>query len=731
MNSSERLSRDHIQALIEARHEDPFSVLGPRVAGNGLIVRALFPDADAVTAIDAETGDALAELERAHDDGLFEGRIEHADIDTRYRYRVRWNDDVAEFEDTYRFGPVLSDYDLWLLGEGTHRRPFERLGAHPRTLDGVVGVAFAVWAPGARRVSVVGDFNLWDGRRHPMRFRHGNGLWELFVPDIGLGERYQYEIVGADGTLLPLKADPYGFAAELRPARASIVAQLPPSAAPIDGARAKANARDAAISFYEVHLGSWMRPEDQASRYLDYREIADRLVPYVLDMGFTHIELLPISEYPFDGSWGYQPVGLYAPTRRFGSPEAFRELVDRCHEAGIGVLMDWVPGHFPTDDHGLGGFDGTHLYEHADPRQGFHRDWDTLIFNYGRHEVRNYLIGNALYWLERFDIDGLRVDAVASMLYLDYSREAGDWVPNRHGGNENLEAIAFLRELNRVIGTERPGAMMVAEESTAWPGVTQPPEDDGLGFHYKWNMGWMNDSLDYMTLDPVYRAHHQNEITFSLVYAFDENFILPLSHDEVVHGKGSILGRMPGDDWQRFANLRVYYGFMYTHPGKKLLFMGDEFAQEREWDHDAGLDWALLDADSHAGVAALVADLNQLYRDVPALHHGDCDPSGFAWIDHQDHAQSVMSFRRLGPGAADIAVCVFNLTPTVRYDYDIGVPPAPQGYRVVMNTDAARYGGSGAGPADTVKTSPTPAHGLDHSIALTLPPLAAVVLVPI
>ncbi|HET7314781.1 1,4-alpha-glucan branching protein GlgB [Salinisphaera sp.] len=731
MTTKPTLNREHIRALVAARHGDPFSVLGPQSYRAGeTILRALLPEAEHVAAVDPETGATLAELARIHDDGLFEGVLADAGANPRYRLRVTWGGHTVDIDDPYRFAPIIGDYDLWLLAEGTHHRPFECLGAHPTAIDAVAGVRFAVWAPGARRVSVVGDFNHWDGRRHPMRLRHGAGVWELFVPGVAIGALYQYEIVGAGGELLPLKADPYGFAAELRPARASVVAELPPPAPPLSADRRAANAREAPITVYEVHLGSWARSNQGADQYLTYAEIAERLVPYVRDLGFTHVELLPVSEYPFDGSWGYQPVGLYAPTSRFGTPADFRALIEACHDAGLGVILDWVPAHFPADAHGLARFDGTHLYEHADPRQGFHRDWNTLIFNYGRNEVCNYLIGNALYWLERFGVDGLRVDAVASMLYLDYSREADDWVPNIHGGNENLEAISFLRELNHIVGTERPGAIMIAEESTAWPGVTRPPHDGGLGFHYKWNLGWMNDSLEYMRRDPAHRGHHQNEITFSLVYAFDENFILPLSHDEVVHGKGSILARMPGDDWQRFANLRAYYGFMFTHPGKKLLFMGDEFAQPDEWNHTRGLDWAAAETPPHGAVRALVAELNACYRDTPALHGADCAHDGFRWIDHSDHAQSVFAFVRQTRAADDVAVCVFNFTPVVRHGYRIGVPAAA-GYRETLNTDAQRFGGSGVANEAPIATIEQAAHGFEQSIALTLPPLAALILQPV
>ena len=731
MSRQETIERNAIEAVVQGHHDDPFSFLGLQQAPRGgLVIRAFLPAARRVALVEAATGAELVELECRHDEGFFEGRLPEREDRFRYWLRVDWQGTERDLEDPYRFPPMLSDYDIWLLGEGTHRRPFEQLGAHPMsTEDGVHGVRFAVWAPMAKRVSVVGDFNCWDERRHPMRLRRECGVWELFIPELAAGVRYKYDILGADGHRQPQKADPYGFAAEYRPATASIVAELPPAMPPLSGKRAEANGLSAPLSIYEVHPASWQLPDDPERTYLQWTELAARLIPYVRDMGFTHIEFMPVMEYPYDGSWGYQPVGLYAPSARFGPPQGFREFVKACHEEGIGVLLDWVPGHFPSDAHGLGTFDGSHLYEHADPRQGFHRDWNTLIFNYGRNEVRNYLVGNALYWLERYGIDGLRVDAVASMLYLDYSREDGDWVPNREGGRENLEAIDFLQSLNRIVGTERPGAIMVAEESTAWPQVTQPPDVGGLGFHYKWNMGWMNDSLQYMGYDPLYRKHHHNELTHSTIYAFDENFVLPLSHDEVVHGKGSILDRMPGDDWQRFANVRAYYGLMYAHPGKKLLFMGNEFGQLAEWDYESGLDWHLLEQPLNAGVQGLVRELNELYRLEPALHGGDCQPSGFEWIDHQDAAQSVISFLRRSPADGSMILVVCNMTPVVHYDYRIGAPVAGR-YHERLNTDAARFGGSGVHNPETLATASESCHGRPQSLALTLPPLATLFLEP-
>jgi 1,4-alpha-glucan branching enzyme len=614
--------------------------------------------------------------------------------------------------------------DVWLLGEGTHRRPFEVLGAHPRSMDGVPGTAFAVWAPNAIRVSVVGDFNHWDGRRHPMRLRRECGVWELFLPGVGLGAAYKFELLDRDGQLLPQKADPYARAAEMRPATASIVAPLPPVLPPAPGRQA-ANALDAPVSIYEVHLGSWRRKPEEGNRWLSWDELADELLPYAQDMGFTHLELLPISEHPFDGSWGYQTLGLYAPTARFGPPQGLQRFIERAHAAGLGVILDWVPAHFPTDTHGLSRFDGTALFEYADPREGFHNDWNTLIYNFGRSEVRNFLVGNALYWVERFGVDGLRVDAVASMLYRDYSRKAGEWVPNVHGGRENLEAIALLQRVNEVIGSECPQAVTLAEESTAFPGVSRPTDAGGLGFHYKWNMGWMHDTLQYMGRDPIHRPYHHGEMTFGLVYAFTENFVLPLSHDEVVHGKGSLLARMPGDAWQQFANLRAYYGFLWGHPGKKLLFMGGEFAQGREWNHDASLDWHQLQDDRHAGVQRLVRDLNHLYRSSPALYTQDFGPAGFEWVAHDEARRSLLAFVRHGRGGEQMLV-VCNFAPVVHHALRCGVPAVGR-WVERLNTDSRHYGGSDVGtPLGECTSEPVPSHGQAHSVVLNLPPLATV-----
>jgi 1,4-alpha-glucan branching enzyme len=716
-----------VERLLGAAHDDPFAVLGPHAdAAGSLALRVLAPGARAVRATDPAGERELAELGARDARGFFEGELPAGSRDA-YRLRIDWSDGTRTLiDDPYRFPPVLGELDVWLLAEGTHLRPIEALGAAPCVHAGVAGTRFAVWAPSAARVSVVGEFNAWDGRWHPMRLRRECGVWELFLPGVGEGALYRYEIRARDGTLLPLKADPCALRAELRPATASIVSGLP-ARLPPDETRRRANAADAPISIYEVHAGSWRRPAGDPGGFLDWNALADALLPYVADLGFTHVELLPISEHPFDGSWGYQPTGMYAPSARFGEPAGLRRFVERAHALGLGVLLDWVPAHFPDDAHGLARFDGSALYEHADPREGRHPDWGTVVFNFGRTEVRNFLIGNALYWLERYGVDGLRVDAVASMLYRDYSRPAGQWLPNVHGGRENLEAIDFLQRLNTVLGAERPQAVTIAEESTAFAGVSRPVHEGGLGFHYKWNMGWMNDTLAYVGRDPVHRSHHQRELTFGLTYAFNERFVLPLSHDEVVHGKGSLLGRMPGDRWQRFANLRAYLGYMYGHPGKKLLFMGGEFGQWREWNHDGELDWALLDDPAHAGVQRLVRDLNRLYRELPALHALDTEPAGFEWLAHDDAGGSVIAFVRRDRGAGQVAV-VCNFTPVVRHGYRIGVP-APGAWRERINTDSAHYGGSNVGaPWGVLDAQPVPAHGRGWSIVLTLPPLAAVFL---
>ena len=719
----------HAAALARAEHGDPFAVLGPHPDGQRTSIRAYQPGARSVSVVDPVSGEVLARLDRRPGSDLFEGTVPR-EWPFSYRLRVEGDHDAAEIEDPYRFPPILGEVDVYLLAEGRHLRLYEKLGAHPSTHEGVEGTSFAVWAPSARSVSVVGSFNGWDGRRHPMRKRIECGVWELFLPGVGAGEPYKFEIKGPQGELLPLKADPVALRSERPPATASITHGLPRREWQDAGwlrRRAGTSGRDAPISVYECHLGSWMRGD--GNRYLTYDELAERLVPYVKEMGFTHLELLPVSEFPFDGSWGYQPIGLFAPTSRFGTPEQFAAFVDRCHREGIGVIIDWVPGHFPTDAHGLARFDGTHLYEHADPRQGFHRDWNTLIYNYGRTEVTNFLIANGLFWLDQYHVDALRVDAVASMLYLDYSREPGDWVPNRFGGNENLEAIEFLKRLNELAFADYPGATTIAEESTSWPGVSRPTYLGGLGFGYKWNMGWMHDSLEYITKDPIHRRWHHHQLTFGLLYAFSENFVLPLSHDEVVHGKGSLWGKMPGDEWQKAANLRAYFGFMWGHPGKKLLFMGGEFGQHREWNHDSSLDWHLLENRRHSGIQSLVRDLNAAYRTHPALHERDCEPEGFEWIESNDNENCVFAFLRRGkPGSAPVIV-VNNFTPIVRYDYRVGVPE-PGHYRELLNTDSEIYGGSNVGNYGGVMAEPVPWHGRPYSVRLTLPPLATLYLQP-
>lgn len=707
---------------------DPFSVLGMHEEDGGLIVRVFLPGASSIAVVDRASGEVIAVLPKQNASGLFAGAIERA-RPFPYRLRVITPSGVVEIEDAYRFGSMLGEIDIDLLAAGSHFRSYNKLGAHPIALDGVEGVGFAVWAPNARSVSVVGRFNEWDRRCHPMRLRPEAGVWEIFIPGLAAGESYNYDITGPAGERLPLKADPCGFFAEHPPATASIVHD-PGHFAWHDqewmARREQANAHDAPIAIYEVHLGSWQRHGD--GRYLSYRELADTLVPYVRDLGFTHIELLPISEHPMDGSWGYQPLGLFAPTSRFGTPDEFRHFVQCCHAADIGVLIDWVAGHFPSDPHGLGFFDGTHLYDHADARLGLHPDWNTLIYDFGRREVAAFLISNALFWIAEFHIDGLRVDAVSSMLYLDYSRKDGEWVPNKFGGRENLEAIAFLRRLNEVLCTEGGGAITIAEESTAWPMVSRPADTGGLGFGYKWNLGWMHDTLRYMITEPQHRRYYHGDLIFGFLYGFSENFVLSLSHDEVVHGKRSILGRMPGDRWRRFANLRAYYGFMWCHPGKKSLFMGAEFGQEREWDHDGSLDWQLLDDPIHRGVQQLVRDLNRIYRTEAALHRLDASADGFAWIEADDSERSCLAFLRRGLDPREIAVIVCNFTPEPRLGYRIGVPWAGR-YVECLNTDATEYGGSGMGNWGEVQAEPVPSHGHSQSVMLTLPPLSTTIFV--
>jgi len=718
-----------VEAIVEGRHDDPFSFLGMHQTATGICVRAMLPAAQEMAVVESATGKIAAKGVRTHRDGLFVATSADRREPFRYRLRISSGAVQTEFDDVYRFSPVLGELDIYLLVEGNHLASYQKLGAHPVIHEGTEGVAFALWAPNARRVSVVGDFNAWDGRRMPMRRREASGFWELFVPGLRPGRLYKYEILGAGGRLQPLKADPHAERSERPPGTASVVAE-PSRHIWHDGAwmaeRWRSNDRESPIAIYEVHLGSWRRNLAEHGRYLTYRELAGQLVPYVQDMGFTHIEILPVAEYPFDGSWGYQPISLFAPTSRYGAPDDFRAFVEACHVAGLGLLLDWVPGHFPNDPHGLGRFDGTALYEHADPRQGIHPDWNTLIYNYGRREVANFLLSSALYWLREFHIDGIRVDAVASMLYLDYSRREGEWIPNTFGGRENLDAISFLRRLNELVFGEGTGATSVAEESTAWPMVSRPVYIGGLGFGFKWNMGWMHDTLHYMSADPIYRKYHHNDLTFGLLYAYHENFILPLSHDEMVHGKGSLINKMAGDRWQRFANLRACLAYMWTQPGKKLLFMGAEFAQEREWNHDIGLDWQLLADPAHEGVRRLVRDLNFLYRNTLALHRLDCDPDGFRWIDVANSAESIISYVRRGPDPHDLALVVCNFTPVPREDYRIGVP-RPGRYRECINTDATEYGGTGVGNAGEVHAEPHPAHGHHQSVRIRLPPLGALI----
>ena len=716
------LSAAAIHAIITGTHGDPFGVLGIHEVAGTDVLRAFVPDADRVEVISPE-GATLATLERRHDAGFFEGPVPGR---PRYLLRAARGDDRWTIDDPYAYSPVLGPMDDWLLGEGTHAHLYDRLGAHLMTHEGSTGVHFALWAPNARRVSVVGNFNRWDGRRHVMRRRHGTGVWEIFIPGLGEGTMYKYELTSAAGRLMPLKSDPVGFGAELRPSTASVVRDTEHFVWNDEAwmrSRAAVEVRRAPMAAYEVHLGSWQRGDQ--GQWLTYDELADRLVPYVKAMGFTHLELMPVNEHPLDKSWGYQPVGMFAPTARFGEPAAFARFVDRCHVEGIGVIIDWVPAHFPVDAHGLARFDGTALYEHEDPRLGFHPDWNTAIYNFGRSEVCNFLIASALFWLDRYHIDGLRVDAVASMLYLDYSRKDGEWIPNQFGGRENLEAVAFLRRMNEAVYGRFPGAFTIAEESTAWPAVSRPTFDGGLGFGLKWNMGWMHDTLDYMSEDPVHRRWHHNKMTFGMMYAFTENFVLPLSHDEVVHGKGSLLARFPGDAWRKFAGLRAYLAFTWAYPGKKLLFMGGEFGQGREWDFDGSLDWPLLDVAWHRGVQALTKDCNRLMRAERALHERDCESEGFRWIVVDDAAASVFAWVRQGGEGARPLVVISNLTPIPRPAYRLGLPLRGR-WTEVLNTDAGAYGGSNTGNSGGIVATEQTSHGYPCSAELTIPPLATI-----
>jgi len=721
---AEKISHDEIQAVVSGRNANPFAFLGIHQYGKEFVARAFMPGAETVE-VESLDGVSLGALKLVDGAGFFEGILK---TKTRQHLRLKAHNSSGSWDiiDPYCFGPVLGEIDDYLTAEGSHFDLYDKLGAHLITHEGVAGVHFAVWAPNAERVSVIGDFNNWDGRRNPMRKR-ATGVWEIFIPELKEGTTYKFELISG-GNKLPLKADPFAFAAELRPRTASRVWRTDGfkwnDAAYLE-ARAKRDARRSPMSIYEVHAGSWRRK--QGNTMLDYRELAEQLIPYVQWMGFTHIELMPISEHPFDPSWGYQPTGLFAPTSRFGRPDDFAYFVDKAHEAGIGVILDWVPAHFPTDEFGLAHFDGTALYEHQDPRRGFHPDWNTAIYNFGRTEVQNFLIANALFWLDRYHIDGLRVDAVASMLYLDYSRKSGEWVPNERGGNENLEAINFLKRMNEVCYAKHPGIVTIAEESTAFPGVSQPTSMGGLGFGFKWNMGFMHDTLEYLQRDPVHRKFHHNDLTFGLLYAFTENFVLPLSHDEVVHGKGSLLRKMAGDDWQKFAALRAYYAFMWAYPGKKLLFMGQEFAQWDEWSENKSLDWNLNEFAPHKGVQALLRDLNQLYASRPALYARDCEAEGFKWLIGDDQANSVFAWVRYSGGKENPIVVIANLTPVPREDYEIPLPAAGRWHERI-NTDAAHYAGSGKGNAGVVNGLASPRGGWPASGRLTLPPMATLIL---
>ena len=725
-------------SLLAGMNADPFGILGPHPVPAGWAIRFFMPwaaEASIVFKNPAVSPAKIADAVKLRPEGLFEAvwPSNQPTAPEPGSYKIQGRTHAGEqFEifDPYAFPFFLSDFDLHLIGEGRHFDTYEKLGAHLHTIAGVPGTHFAVWAPAARRVSIVGGMNHWDGRVHPMRPRGSSGIWEIFLPEVGQGAIYKYEILGPDGNLLPLKADPYAFQAELRPNTGSVVANLDAHQWADSGwmaHRQQKNWLESAISIYEVHLGSWRRVPEDHNRWLTYRELSEQLIPYVKQLGYTHIELLPITEHPFDGSWGYQTLGYYAATSRFGTPADFMYFVDRCHQEGIGVFLDWTPAHFPRDTYGLSQFDGTHLFEHADPRQGAHPDWGTLVYNYGRNEVRNYLISNALFWLDKYHIDGLRVDAVASMLYLDYSRKEGEWVPNRFGGRENLDAVEFFKTMNTVAYERFPGILTIAEESTAWPGVSRPTYLGGLGFSLKWNMGWMNDTLRYFSANPIYRKYEHNKITFSLVYAFSENFVLPFSHDEVVHGKNSLLHKMPGDMWQQFANLRLLYAYQFMHPGKKLLFMGQEFGQREEWSEARSLDWHLLQWDSHRGIQRLVTDLNHLLSSEPALHEVDFHWQGFEWIDCNDGDNSVLSFLRNGKTEDNLIVVVINATPVVREGYIVGVPRAGF-YKEILNTDAGYYGGSNVGNAGGQNAANDPCQGRPNSLCLTLPPLAVVCL---
>jgi len=724
--------KDHIKLIINAEHWDPFIVLGMHeLKAGGITVRAFLPDADEAWVIDVNK-DKSYRMEKTNKAGLFEKKFEKIKDFFKYKIKVKTSDNhVYEFYDPYSFWPVLSDYDLYLIGEGSHYKKYEKVGAHVMEINGIRGVHFAVWAPNAKRVSVVGDFNNWDGRRHQMRVLGLSGVWEMFIPGLENGDIYKFEIKSKSNDIL-FKADPYAFYFEKRPKSASVVYDINEyqwNDQKWMEMRPKKNWLESPISVYEVHLGSWIRIPEEEERFLTYKELAEKFIPYIKEMGYTHIELLPVTEHPLDASWGYQTIGYFAPTSRHGTPSDFMYFIDKCHQNNIGVILDWAPAHFPRDAHGLGYFDGTCLYEHADPRKGEHKDWGTLIFNYGRNEVRNFLISNALFWLEKYHIDGLRVDAVASMIYLDYSRKEGEWLPNIFGGRENLEAIDFIKKFNEIVHQYHPGILTIAEESTAWAGVSRPTYLGGLGFSLKWNMGWMHDVLEYFSKDPVHRKYHHNNLTFSLLYAFTENFMLVLSHDEVVHGKSALLSKMPGDMWQKFANLRLLYGFMYGHPGKKLLFMGGELGQWDEWNHEHSIDWHLLRYEPHQKLQRYVRDLNRLYNSESSLYEVDFNYWGFEWMDFRDTEQSIISFMRKAKNPDDLLVVACNFTPLPRYKYRIGVP-RPGFYKEILNSDSSEYGGSNMGNSGGISAEEIKWHGRLYSISITLPPLAVVVFKP-
>jgi 1,4-alpha-glucan branching enzyme len=719
------LPPDEVDRFVGGEHADPFRVLGPHRVGDGLEIRVFRPDARRIDIVLDQHPEEPIAAQKIQQDGFFCAAVRNATRDLPYHIRVTaWDGSHYLTRDPYQYGPIMGEVDLHLFAEGQHWNIYDKFGAHLRTVGDATGVYFAVWAPNAQRVSVVGDFNGWDGRVNPMRKLIGSGVWELFLPGIKQGAHYKFEIRAQTGALL-LKSDPFAFFNQHGKSTASLVYDLERYRWNDGGwmeSRRTRNWPSSPISIYEVHLGSWGRKAEEGNRHLSYLELSETLLPYVLEMGYTHIEFLPVAEHPFEGSWGYQVTNYYAPTSRFGTPDEFRHFIDKCHQVGIGVILDWVPAHFPKDAHALAEFDGTHLYEHMDPRQGEQQDWGTLIFNFGRNEVRNFLIGNALFWLDKYHIDGLRVDAVASMLYLDYSRKPGQWIPNVYGGRENLDAVYFLKRFNEVCYERFPGIMTIAEESTAWPGVSRPTYLGGLGFGFKWNMGWMHDFLQYMSLDPIFRRFHHGNITFSLLYAFQENFILVLSHDEVVYGKRSLLSKMPGDEWQKFANLRMFLAWMYGHPGKKLLFMGSEFGQWNEWNHDTSLDWQLVSLPPHDGLRRLVQHLNYIYKSEPALWQLDDTYEGFDWIDLHDADNCVVSFLRKSR-EGDVVAFVVNATPIVRYDYRLGVPESGF-YREFINTDAETYGGSNVGNFGGIQTQDVPWMGREHSILIHLPPLA-------